>query len=592
MGRIRILPESLINRIAAGEVVERPASVVKELMENSLDAGARSIELRLEDGGRKLVEVSDDGCGMDPDDAVAALDRHATSKISVRTALTEIETLGFRGEALPSVAAVSRFQLTTSDGRTGTRVSVEGGRIRSVEPAARAMGTTVTVRDLFFNTPARRRFLRAASTEASHIVETFIALALARFHVRLRFDHGRRRLFDLAAAPDLRGRLSQVEGPEAARVATPIEHEGPGATLTGFVVAGAGSGGARRGRRLLVNGRVVRDRLLTRAVSRALEDSLPTGSAASCMLSLRVTPAEVDVNVHPAKAEVRFAAPGRIHDLVYEAIRRSVGRSEHARPAPEPAGSWAPTAVPSQHRDGYPQDAARAAVADAAAAYLRRAERDRRESAPRHPPAAAGPVELQEVLPTGDLEVIGHYRSGYILAQDAEGLVMVDQHAAHERILFEELTAAENDSTVGVQSLLFPRTIALPARYRGRIAEVASELDGLGFESEEFGEGTLIVRGVPAPLADVDPEGLVLEILSEPDAEGAGAAGIEGRRRRMLATAACHAAVKVPGDLTPEKRAYILSRLMQCRAPLRCPHGRPTILRWGHRALERRFGRP
>ncbi len=592
MGKIRTLPESLINRIAAGEVVERPASVVKELMENSLDAGARSIELRLEDGGRKLVEVSDDGCGMDADDAVAALDRHATSKISARTDLTDIETLGFRGEALPSVAAVSRFQLTTSDGKTGTRVSLEGGRISSVEPAARARGTTVTVRDLFFNTPARRRFMRAASTESRHIVEMFVALALARFDVRLRLDHGRRRLFDLAAAPDLRARLSQLEGPDAARVATPIEHEEAGAALSGFVVAGTRGGGVGGARRLLVNGRVVRDRLLTRAVSRALEDSLPTGSAVSCMVSLRVPPAEVDVNVHPAKAEVRFAAPGRIHDLVYEAVRRSLGRSEHARSAPEPAGAWAPAAALPGRGEGYSRDAARAAVADAAAAYLKRTEREGREPTPARDAASAWPAELQEVLPAGDLELIGHYRSGYILAQDAEGLVMVDQHAAHERILFEELTAAEDGSAASVQSLLFPRTITLPARYRGRVGEIASELEGLGFQSEEFGEGTLIVRGVPAPLADVDPEGLVLEILSEGDAEEAGASGIEGRRRRMLATAACHAAVKVPADLTPEKRAYILGRLMRCRAPLRCPHGRPTILRWSHRTLERRFGRP
>lgn len=592
MGRIRILPDPLINRIAAGEVVERPAAVVKELIENSLDAGAGSIAIRLEEGGRVLVEVADDGCGMDADDAVAALDRHATSKLTPDSQLDDIATLGFRGEAIPSIAAVSRFTLTTGQGEGGTRVVVEGGKIRESAPAPHPRGTTVTVRDLFFNTPARRRFLRAPSTELGHVVESFLSLALARPAIRLRLDSGRKRLFDLPPAGDLAGRLAQIEGPESAREAAFIDEGQGDLHVAGYVVSAGQTGPARRSsRRLVVNGRVVRDRLLARAAARALEEALPSGASPACLIVLDLPPDKVDVNVHPAKAEVRFAEPGRVHDFVAAAVASALGSRRPPRSGPSPQGSRPFTPWGSPAGFASRSEAAREAIASAAERYMERTPEAAGERWTRHPAVAeSAPAEIR--LASGAPEVLGHYRSGYILAADDEGLILVDQHAAHERILFEEMTDAAAADAGGIQPLLFPRTVALPAVLRGRSASVTEDLASLGFEVEPFGEETLIVRGVPASLAEADAESLVAAILSAEGEESGASSGMEERRRRMLATAACHAAVKVPAHLTREKLQFILSRLVTCRTPLKCPHGRPTLLRWDHRSLERRFGRP
>jgi DNA mismatch repair protein MutL len=584
VGRIRVLPDNVVNRIAAGEVVERPAAVVKELIENALDAGARAVVVRIEDGGRRLVQVLDDGCGMDADDAVAALERHATSKITSETPLEAVATLGFRGEALPSVAAVSRFTLATAEAEGhGTEVAAEGGRILSVRPAPHPKGTTVTVRDLFFNTPARRRFLRAASTETAQVVEAFVGLALSRPDVRFRLEQGGRRLFDLPEAAGLLERLGSIEGEETARRAVRVSAEGGGASVLGFVLGADETSGPRGARRLLVNGRVVRDRLLARAAARALEESLPAGSAAGCVIAVEVPADKVDVNVHPAKAEVRFAEPGLVHDLVRGALLQALGASPPLRSGPEAAGpapaAWGPGAGRSGDRPGVLEPPAAYAAGSPSA------------------PAATGPgpeavEEAEPVLPRGTPALLGQYRSGYILAEDEEGLILVDQHAAHERVLFERMSGSASGRPEPIQALLFPRPVSLPAALRGQVEDLAADLASLGFDAEPFGEEALVVRGIPAPLAEADPERLVLEVAAARIDERGSAAGIEGRRRRMLATAACHAAVKVPARLPSEKLLHILEALLECASPLRCPHGRPTLLRWRHRAIERRFGRP
>src|SRR5262245_4837608 len=607
MGRIRVLPDSIINRIAAGEVVERPASVVKELIENSIDAGAAAMEIRLEQGGRALIEVRDDGCGMDADDAVAALERHATSKITVGSTLDRIATMGFRGEALPSIAAVARFTLATSTGEdAGTRVVVEGGRIVSTAPSPHPRGTTVSVRDLFFNTPARRRFLRTPGTEMGHIVDLFTTLALSRPAIALRLLHAGRRLFDLPAAPDRFSRLSQIEGAEEARGACPVRLERGGMQVSGYVLDAGESGASRGVRRIVVNGRVVRDRILSSAVSRALQEALPLGAAASIFLALEIPADAVDINVHPAKMEVRFAAPGAVHDLVRDALRTALAESRPLRSGPSPAS-------PGAFR-GFSEGpgAARGLVAEARNLYA--PWLDSRLNAPRigsplmddplsmpslpgegrvppqgfaEPGEEAGPAS-----PAGQPRILGHYRSGYILAEDEPGLLLVDQQAANERVVFEQLSSCEGAGAPSSQALLFARTVTLPPSRRGRGEEIGADLASLGCDVEPFGEDTLIVRAVPSAVAETDAEKLVLEILGGPDEERGFAAGIEGRRLRMLATAACHAAVKVPAHLTSEKIEYILTALLKCRSPLRCPHGRPTILRWGHRSIELRFGRP
>ncbi len=601
MGCIRVLPDAVINRIAAGEVVERPASVVKEIVENSLDAGAVSVAIRIEEGGRRLIEVRDDGEGMDADDTIACLERHATSKLRADSALQAIGTLGFRGEAIPSIAAVSRFTLTTGRGEgEGARVVVEGGRLIGSGPAPHPRGTTVSVRDLFFNTPARRRFLRAPGTEMAHIVDAVTALALSRPALRVRLEHGSRMVLDVGSAPDLRARLSQMEGAAAAREAAPIGAGRGGVSVSGFVVGGETTGASRGTRRFVVNGRVVRDRMLAGAASKTLEEMLPAGSAASCLLILEVPAEAVDVNVHPAKAEVRFAEPGMIFDLVRDALRQALGRARPIRSAPAPDEIRA-QGPPAGWAGGAAPDRARRAISEAAASYVSR--HDALASPSRTPSPAAGDTPYAgrdpdaeeagaEVLPRGVPRVVGHYRSGYILAQDEDGLILVDQHAAHERILFEEMTASETGKPQAAQALLFPKTVTLPARMRSREGEILSDLASLGFDAEAFGGETIVVRAVPAPLGAADPERLVLDLLAARDEEDGSPSGVEGRRRRMLATAACHAAVKVPAHLTPEKIEYILNRLLECRSPLRCPHGRPTMLRWEHRVIERRFGRP
>jgi DNA mismatch repair protein MutL len=585
MGKIRVLPESVINTIAAGEVVERPASVAKELIENALDAGATSVRVHLEDGGRRTVEVRDDGWGMDGDDAVAALERHATSKLTPQTPLESVGTLGFRGEALPSIAAVSRLTLVSGTGDSGTRVEVEGGNIRSTTPASHPRGTTVTVRDLFFNTPARRRFLRTAATETGHIVELFTSLALSRPEIRFRLDHGGKRVFDLPSAGDSLSRLGQMEGADAAREAVVLNLESEGVKVSGFLLHGRGSGQSR-GRRILVNGRVVRDRLLLRAISRAVEENLPAGTPSSCLLSLEIPLERVDVNVHPAKAEVRFRQPGVIFRMVQQAVGSALEGVRAFRSGPIPAGA---REVPTMGEPGCTETGFRDAIAGAAAAYIVKSRGGPGSSLWER--AAPEGEATEPSTPVGEPVVVGHYRSGYILAEDEAGLLIVDQHAAHERILFEILSDMEGRQKESLQPLLFPRTIQPPAALRGDLEGAAEDLNSLGFQCESFGDGTLLVRGVPAALSEVDPESLVLEVLASAR-EGGRSDGIEARRRRMLSTAACHAAVKVPSHLTSEKIGYILARLLECRAPLQCPHGRPTILRWSHRELERRFGRP
>jgi DNA mismatch repair protein MutL len=593
MGRIRILPDAVINTIAAGEVVERPSAVVKELVENAIDAGASSVTIRIEGGGRKLVEVLDDGSGMDADDAVSALERHATSKLAAGMSLEQIGTLGFRGEALPSIAAVSRLTLTTSMGESGTCVEVEGGVIRSAGAASHPRGTTVTVRDLFYNTPVRRGFLRSPATEMGHIAELFTAIALSRPALKLRLDHGSRRLFDLPPAKDLRARLAQLEGPETARDAAVIQGGGEPLDVKGFILAGRASR-QQRARRLVVNGRVVRDRLALRALSVAADEALPSGTPCTAFISLELPADRVDVNVHPAKAEVRFREPGAVYRAIQAAVSGALGELRPLREGPAP---W--ESAPGLSGGRGASGATRESIAGAASAWMEpRGGSDALCEPPAYPPGGSGAERAASsggTAPTGRVRVVGHYRSGYILAQDEEGLMIVDQHAAHERILFEELGERAAGREPERQALLFPRPVQPPASLRGGEEGLVEDLQSLGFEAEHFGDGTILVRSVPAPLADADPEALVHEVLSSAEDGGgaqAGGGGIEGRRRRMVATAACHAAVKVPAHLTPEKIQWIVETLLECRSPMQCPHGRPTILRWPHREIERRFRRP
>jgi DNA mismatch repair protein MutL len=564
--RVHLLPDTLINQIAAGEVVERPASVVKELVENALDADARSIAVRLEAGGRDLVEVTDDGVGMGADDAVLALERHATSKISSLDDLAALRSLGFRGEALPSIAAAARLVLeTTAAAGEGTRVEVAFGRRIAVTPCARPRGTTVTVRDLFLELPARRKFQRAESTELRHAVGILSALAFTHPGVAFSLAHGGRTVLNLPPAPDPTRRLPDLVGVERARQAVPVEHAAGPVRVTGFVVPARGT----REVVIAVNGRVVRDRLLVGTVNRAL-----TGASgrpeADAWLTIGLPPAEVDVNVHPTKAEVRFAEPGR----VIQALTAALAQARAA--AHQPVAVRRVVAVPS----GAP---AQPAIPWGGAPQAYRVPGFGPPLVGETQPGAAA-AEPRPETPLG--RYVGQYRDTYLVLEDDRGLLLVDQHVAHERVLFERLLAAPE--RVVVQGLLVPEVVELSATGAVLAAELAPELHRLGVEIEPVSGGTVRVLGVPASLGGPPAGRLVAQLIA--DLAGGNVPG-DTVRERVAASLACQAAIKKNRPLPRAEAEHLLRELAGTGERHRCPHGRPILLRLDHAEIERRIGR-
>ncbi len=605
MGKIRILADHVINRIAAGEVVERPASVVKELLENSLDAGATAIEVQLTGGGKKQIRVGDDGAGMDRDDALLSLERHATSKLLRFEDLDAIGTFGFRGEALPSIAAVSRLLVRTAarDGE-GTEIEARGGRIVAVRPVGSARGTWIEVGSLFFNVPARRKFLRADSTELAHVVRVASRCGLAHPGLRLTVSSEGRTLLDLPGAGTRAERVAQVFGPEAARSLVTFAAERRGARAHGF--AGRPTQTRPRGdaQHFFVNGRLVQDRTLAHAVAEAYGNTVPHGRFPVLVLFLDLDPGRVDVNVHPQKSEVRFADPGGIHDLVREAVASALGRS---------------AVVPSLSDLNGSAGADRlSAVAEAAHRYLDRAgdlpafarcdgpgtrleARSESAGAPTLPSSALAPHASGDAseaaaprdLGTGRARLVplAQLRSSYVLAEDADGLVIVDQHAAHERVLFERYLAAVEADRVEIQKLLFPRTIELPAEDRLLLEEEAEEFRRLGFLVEPFGADAVRVDGIPALAAEVEPYSLLRELLGEAARARSTVSAVGSLRRRLVTSAACQAAIKVNHSLGQAAMQNLLDDLARAQSPTTCPHGRPVLFRLTLRDIERAFRR-
>ena len=581
---IRQLPPQLVNQIAAGEVVERPASVIKELLENSLDAGAHRIDVELEAGGLKLCRIRDDGCGIAPDELALALSRHATSKISSLEDLNQIASLGFRGEALPSIASVSDLRLVSrrpgSD--AGWAVEVKGGESAAAKPAAHPHGTTIEVRDLFFNVPARRRFMRTERTEFTHARRVIEAIALSRPATALRLSHNRRVILDLPAAADLAGqeaRLTRLLGEEFMANALRVERSAGGLTLYGWIARPTFSRSQPDQQQLVLNGRVVRDKSFAHAVRSAYADVLFHGRHPAYLLYLEMDPALVDVNAHPSKHEVRFRDPRSLHDFVRRSIEAALAETRATDEQPPSAfAAAAEMAEPGLARQSGLQfgKPSAGALRESMASYAQLAGVQS---------AAEIPAETP---PLGF--ALAHLHGAFILAQNSSGLVIVDAHAAHERITYEGLKTAYAQSGVQSQPLLVPLTIRV-SESEAELAEQQQDwLAELGLEVQRNGPQSLSIRAIPVLLRDADSEGLLRDLL----AELSGDSGREQLTRRLddvLAGMACHASVRANRPLTLTEMNALLRAMEVTERSDQCNHGRPTWTQLSLAELDRLFSR-
>ena len=591
---IRPLPEILINQIAAGEVVERPASVVKELVENALDAGARRIDIDLEEGGIRLIRIRDDGGGIAPEELPLAVARHATSKIASLDDLEAVATLGFRGEALPSIASVSRLSLASrrAGDAHGSALQVEGGRLGEVAPKQQAPGTTVEVRELFYNVPARRKFLRAERTELGHIEEWLRSLALARPDVELRVSHNgkptRRYAANNSRGDEHAARLGETLGDEFARNSLRIDHAAAGLRLLGWIAQPSYSRASADQQYLYVNGRSVRDRNIAHAVRLAYQDVLFHGRQPAYVLFLEIDPTRVDVNVHPAKHEVRFRDSRLVHDFVYRTLHEALAETR-AGAAPVQQGSYSPvSAAPFANGQAVPawmptrQAPLGLSVADAPAAYA--ALYAPSGESPSVEALAWSPAPLPE---TGEAGVpplgyaIAQLHGIYILAENADGLIVVDMHAAHERIGYEKLKTAHDGIGVRSQPLLVPINLAVAEREADVAEREAETLVALGFEVVRSGPQSLSVRSVPALLAHAEPEALLRDVLTDLREHGE-SRRVAAARDELLSTMACHGAVRANRKLTVAEMNALLREMEITERSGQCNHGRPT---WAHFSL-------
>ncbi len=650
MGRIRILSDNVANKIAAGEVVERPASVVKELLENSLDAGATEIRVDTENAGRRLIRIQDDGSGMLRDDALLAFERHATSKLSDVKDLLAIATLGFRGEALPSVASVSRLVLETraSEEQTGTAVEIAGGKLLRCDEIARPTGTTISVRDLFYNVPARKKFLRSDQTELAHIGSLVTHYSLGHCNKRIELYHDGRELLNATPVSTLRDRAFQIFGSEIVEdlvdlgprtfdVPLPPEHVsanarggGNGPQFAQFALEGLISGPQvqklnRNSVFVFVNGRLIRDKVLLHAISAAYYNLMPSGCYPFALLFLNCDAGEVDVNVHPSKTEVRFRHSSMVHDFVREAIRDLLMESRPISSMPLPSSP-----VRRSHVQGAGALPFSEFTATMEAMILEsqpsEAEQVQATELPEVTvPAPARPVPVFEeprmteaaalvrargipdthgaldqvstdwdrfdslaALP--DLRPLGQLHESFIVAAGRDGLWIIDQHVAHERVLFEQVLRERAAGNAEIQQLLMPLVLPLTAAQQLEYARIADELNAHGFETEPFGQRTIAIKAAPSGVAAGDVEKIVLEILEIAESE-LRSASLDDVRRSVCATIACRAAIKVNTKLEPKKIEWLLRALAACEYPMTCPHGRPIALRYSTKDILKSFHR-
>ncbi len=671
MGRIRILSDLVANQIAAGEVVERPASVVKEILENSLDAGATRIRIEVEAGGRKLIRIADNGHGMVKDDALLAFERHATSKLRTSDDLLSIATLGFRGEALPSIASVSRLTLETRspEDDSGTLVEIAGGHIHRVEDAGLPTGTTITIRDLFFNTPARRKFLKSEQTELSHIAALVTHYALAHPTKHFELHSATQALLIAPAVPHAADRLFQIFGKDTSNFMLPTAAEldftraglpepppwkreldytppDPGyLRITGFVSKPELQKLNRNAIYVFVNQRLIRDKLILHALTEAYRNIIPPTSFPVVLLFLEMPPQEVDVNVHPAKTEVRFRQSAFVHDFVRDTVRTTLMQ---ARPAasfatalnsphgpessllidvsPLPGGPEPPIFDPTRDSCSLegafygaqdPPHFAKSDTSPNGSQQIPRSQskipqlhprRPHRPTIPRtlrlprplhprrlrrqrpHPAANGTPEQADTLYALTTLKPLGQLRDSFILATNEEGLWIIDQHVAHERILFEKVLRERDTEQIQRQRLLMPLLVDLLPAQMITFAEIAEELERNGFEAEPFGPRTLAIKAAPVGLEGIELERMLEEVLAVPD-RNQQTENAEARRRRIAASIACHAAIKINQPLDQQKISWLLDALSKTEHPTACPHGRPIALRYSHKDIAKAFQR-
>jgi DNA mismatch repair protein MutL len=663
MSRIRILAENVANKIAAGEVVERPASVVKELLENALDAGARSIRIEVESGGKRLIRVADDGSGMNHDDALLAFERHATSKLRTADDLLSIATLGFRGEALPSIASIARLVLETRlpEDEQGTRVEFAGGKLIGVKPAGVPPGTSIAVEDIFYCVPARRKFLKSETTELGHIASLVTHYALAHPEVQFVLRTPSQLILDCAPVEKPADRVYQIfgrqaleelveipanEGPVRSAITEPAMGEDePAAMLrvTGFASRPEVQRTNRNGIYIFVNRRLVRDRLLLHAIAEAYRNITPPGVFPVVLLFLDLPYQEVDVNVHPAKIEVRFRHPQFVHDFTRDALRHalSIARPIPGFPAraaaagagmpgdagaassngpngpgsmrgyaPMPDGSTFPGPPRAEIPASFGSFGTGAAVAEdlELSGALDRPIAQRLgfasggamnfpmpgASAPPPamavPPGEGVPATLPSPEDIADLKPLGQVSSSFIVAVNGEGLWIVDQHVAHERVLFEQHLRARREGDLGGQRLLVPIMVELNPRQLATFEQISDELRANGFEADLMGGRSVAIQAAPAGIASSDAEKLLFEILDGIARENQ-AISIDSLQSKIAASTSCHAAIKVNTPLDKTKMEWLLGELAKTEYPMSCPHGRPVVLRYSVRDIERAFKR-
>ncbi|MDA1236837.1 MAG: DNA mismatch repair endonuclease MutL [Acidobacteria bacterium] len=655
MGLIRVLPDRVANQIAAGEVVERPASVVKELLENSLDAGATRVRIDVASGGRRMIRISDDGCGMNEDDAMLAFERHATSKLREVEDLMSIDTLGFRGEALPAIGSVSRLELETGmEGQPlGTRIEIGGGRLLKVEQRALPPGTTITIKDLFYNVPARRKFLRTEKTELAHVASLVTHYSLAHIDKSFHLANENGSLLQVTPVETLRERVYQVFGSDVLddlieldpvsqvlEIAPPApppwraveeadlprEKELRKFTLQGFVSKPQVQKLNRNAIYVFVKGRLIRDRVILKAITSAYHNMMPPGYFPFALVFLEMAPEEVDVNVHPSKTEVRFRHQSFVHDFVRDSIREALVLSKPAASIPLPA-SPSQTAIrlpfseatEQMESEVLPADETRrietepgtsprpaetrfdfspgSSLPEAAPTQRSYAAPVTQEAEPQHPVLdgthSRAPLVENHVETLADLDrlrPLGQIQNSFIVAAGPDGLWLIDQHVAHERILFEKVLRQRERGEPESQRLLMPLVVTLRPGQEHVYGTLEEEFGANGFDIEPFGSRTIAVKATPADLSPHEAESLIQEILETPEREMRGLSLLDVQKR-IAATIACHAAIKVNMPLDMPKMRWLLEELTKTEVPMACPHGRPIALKYGMKDILKAFHR-